>query len=257
MAVRDFGRVADIYDATRAIPEAEMGLLVKAMRGRIPGRGPLIDVGVGTGRFASPLQALGVEVVGIDVSRGMMAKAVEKGLPRLLYADVRRIPFRDDSFEAALLVHVLHLVDDWPLVVRESARVARRSVLSVVETKEGTDLRDEYLEMRRQLGYPLVRFEDGERGLMQRVAPRELVLVAEAKGVTVADDEIRHLRERGQSLTWDTPEEIHQRIIEKLTSSHAGKSYPTRGRIELATWSAEALRSADLGRWARVRPERS
>ncbi len=248
MSVKDFGRVADIYDATRAIPEAEMSLVVRAMRKRIAGRGPVIDVGVGTGRFASPLQAAGVEVVGIDNSRGMMAKAIEKGVPGLFFADIRRIPFRDKSFEAALLVHVLHLVDDWPMVVRESSRVARREVMSVLETKEGVDLREEYLELRRRMGHPLVRFEHGERGLSERVAPAEVVLVAETEGATVADEEIRHLRERGQSLTWDVPETVHRSIIGRLTSSHAGRSYPTRGRIELVTWSAKDLRTADLRR---------
>src|SRR5580698_6860823 len=89
LPVNDFGRVADIYDATRSLPEPEMALLLEAMRRQIR-RGPVIDVGVGTGRFALPLQGMGLEVVGIDISRGMMAKAREKGAENLLYADVQQ-----------------------------------------------------------------------------------------------------------------------------------------------------------------------
>jgi len=90
-------------------------------------------------------------------------QAKEKGADNLLYADVRQIPFRDGSFETALLIHILHLVTDWTRVVRESARVARDTVISAVETAEGMNLRDAYLELRNQMGYPLVRFEKGEQ----------------------------------------------------------------------------------------------
>ena len=246
MPVNDFGRVADIYDATRSLPEPEMALLLEAMRRQIR-RGPVIDVGVGTGRFALPLQGMGLEVVGIDISRGMMAKAREKGAENLLYADVQQIPFREGSFETALLVHILHLVTDWTRVVRESARVATDTVISAVETAEGTNLRDAYLELRNQMGYPLVRFERGERGLEDRVKPLSATMVTETERRWSADEEIQHLLERGQSLTWDVPEEVHRRIIDTLRSTYGGQTLQTRGKIELVVWSAEALRRADLG----------
>jgi ubiquinone/menaquinone biosynthesis C-methylase UbiE len=246
LPVNDFGRVADIYDATRSLPEPEMALLLEAMRRQIRG-GPVIDVGVGTGRFALPLQGMGLEVVGIDISRGMMAKAKEKGAGNLLYADVHQIPFRDGSFETALLVHILHLVTDWTRVVRESARVARDTVISAVETAEGTNLRDVYLELRNQMGYPLVRFERGEQGLGDMVRPLSATKVTETERQWAADEEIHHLLERGQSLTWDVPEEVHRKIIDDLRSSYGGQTLRTKGKIELVVWSAEALRRADLG----------
>lgn len=246
MAVKDFDRVADIYDATRAIPPPEMALLTKAMLSNIPGRGPVIDVGVGTGRFAAPLVKMGIDVVGIDVSKGMMARARAKGLRGLVYADVRAIPFRDEAFETALLVHVLHLVGDWPVVVRESARVARSTVMTVLESRIGTNLREEYRELRTRLGPPLVRFERGESGLQRLVPPLSTTLVAETQVVTDADYEIRHLSERGQSFTWDVPEDVHRRIIETLRSEHAGKAYRTKDRIQLVVWSAKELLRANL-----------
>ena len=247
MKVKDFGRVADIYDATRSIPEPEMTRLIEAMRGHVGGKGPLLDVGVGTGRFALPLQRAGVDVVGIDVSRGMMAKAREKGAEQLVYADVHRIPFRDGTFQTALLVHILHLVGDWAAVVRESARVARETVMSVFEVAEGTNLREEYRHLRSEMGLPLVRFERGERGLVGRVKPLEVTVIAESERSSPADAEIKHLRERGQSLTWDVPEDAHLEIIETLSSIYGGMTLRTRVRIEFAVWSAGDLREASLG----------
>jgi ubiquinone/menaquinone biosynthesis C-methylase UbiE len=245
MRVQDFGRVADIYDATRSLPEAEMRLVLDALAEVIPGRGPLVDVGVGTGRFAKPLQDKGFDVVGLDVSKGMMAKAREKGLTQLVFADVHKIPFRNRVFESALLVHVLHLVSDWTVVVSEAARVSRGTVVSVLEVGEGDGrdtLREEYREMRLREGFPLNRFEAGEGGLRERVDPDTVIPVAEVIHERKADDEIRHLEERGQSLTWDVSEEAHERIIASLREKHAGTLLRSKGRIEVAAWSAEKLR---------------
>ncbi len=249
MAAGDFGRIAEIYDATRSLPEEEMRLLVDALATVVPGSGPIVDLGVGTGRFAKPLQDRGYEVMGIDLSKGMMVKAKVKGVRELFFADIERIPFRDEVFEAALLVHVLHLVGDWRAVVREAARVSRGSVISVIEAGEGNGrdvMRDEYREMRVAMGYPLNRFEKGEGGLREKVPPARVIPVVEAERVAHADDEIRHLEARGQSLTWDVPEETHKRIIMELTAKHGGTELRSKSRIEVAVWSATGLRQLDL-----------
>lgn len=250
MGVQDFGRVADIYDSTRSLPEGEMRLLLDALAGVIiPGRGPVADVGVGTGRFARPLQERGYEVVGLDVSKGMMAKAKEKGVSQLVFADVQRIPFRDEVFEASLLVHILHLVSDWAEVVKEAARVSRGTVLSVIEVSEGSGrdmMRDDYREMRFKEGYPLRRLERGEGGLGEKVPPDRLIPVVEAEREAKADDEIRHLEARGQSLTWDVPEEAHKRIIAALAKKYGGTTLRSKSRIEVAVWSAGRLRQEML-----------
>jgi SAM-dependent methyltransferase len=54
----------------------------------------LLDVGCGTGSSAAPMLARGYEVVGVDVSPGMLAVAREKLGPgvRLEPADMRRLP---------------------------------------------------------------------------------------------------------------------------------------------------------------------
>lgn len=247
MPGQDFGRVADIYDATRSLPESEMTLLLKAFEANVPrGPYPIVDVGVGTGRFAKPLQEGGYDVVGMDVSRAMMAKAVAKGVRGLVLADVQKAPFRDRVFEASVLVHVLHLVGEWASVVYESARISRGSVVSVIEQGDGQNLRKEYREIRTEMGYPLDRFEGGERALMGMVKPLKVVTVAEVTRTTKADDEIKHLEERGQSFTFDLPDGPHGQIIRRLREKYGGTVLLWKGELSLAIWSAESLRTAKL-----------
>jgi ubiquinone/menaquinone biosynthesis C-methylase UbiE len=57
--------------------------------------------------------------VGIDISRKMMSKARQKGVENLILADAHNIPFKDRSFDASIIIHVLHLIPDWLNVARE------------------------------------------------------------------------------------------------------------------------------------------
>ena len=183
--------------------------------------------------------------MGLDISKGMMAKAKEKGLTALVFADIQRVPFRDEAFEAALLVHVLHLVSDWLAVVREAARVSRGTIISVIDTGElsGRDvMREEYRDMRLKEGFPLNRFGKGEEGFREIIAPDRLVSVVEAERAIKADEEIRHLAERGQSVTWGVPDESHNRIITHLTGKYGGTTFRSKSRLEVAVWSTARLR---------------
>lgn len=241
MAHHDFGRVADIYDATRALPEKQMHGLVEAIANEVGRSKTLLDVGVGTGRFARPLQQAGLEVLGVDISRAMMAKAKEKGTSGLFLADVQSLPFQDKTFEASLLVHILHLVSDWSRVVREAARVSRSQVLSVTGSTVGPSLEEEYLAIRTRMGYPLRRFEAGESGLQERVAPARIVRVGEVKKEFHSDEEIDSLMRREESLTWDLPDDVHDRVIAELRSTEAGRVYETTSAIDLIVWSPVQL----------------
>jgi predicted TPR repeat methyltransferase len=77
-----FDPVAGIYDATRwaGIPPEIMEKLLNTMRELFTGCRTILDIGTGTGRFAEYFHDSGFNVVGIDVSLAMMAKAREKDL---------------------------------------------------------------------------------------------------------------------------------------------------------------------------------
>jgi ubiquinone/menaquinone biosynthesis C-methylase UbiE len=124
-----FDRAAEFYDATRGLPSAVIARTVEILRRELEGRGRCLEIGVGTGRIALPLAAAGVAMVGVDLSRPMLAKLVAKspGAPRfpIAVADATRLPFADGAFGAGLACHVLHLIPSWQEAIGELARVIR------------------------------------------------------------------------------------------------------------------------------------
>jgi phosphatidylethanolamine/phosphatidyl-N-methylethanolamine N-methyltransferase len=90
----------------------------------------ILEVGVGTG-LALPLYPRHCEVVGIDLSAGMLEKAHERkkryGLSHvtLLRMDAGRMEFDDDSFDTVMAAYVVTAVPDYRTVVSEMIRVCR------------------------------------------------------------------------------------------------------------------------------------
>jgi ubiquinone/menaquinone biosynthesis C-methylase UbiE len=67
--------------------------------------GPVLELGAGTGRVMFPLARAGVNIVGIDRSAEMLARAHQrrrrmraKQLVQLVRGDIRRLPFPDRTF---------------------------------------------------------------------------------------------------------------------------------------------------------------
>jgi SAM-dependent methyltransferase len=126
---RNFDRVAHIYDETRALPAEVVAHVADVLAAAVSGRGPCLEIGVGTGRIAVPLHEHGVAMVGVDLSDAMLAVLVGKGDGRAPFpvarADATRLPFADNSFGAGIASHVFHLIPTWRDAVDELLRVVR------------------------------------------------------------------------------------------------------------------------------------
>jgi ubiquinone/menaquinone biosynthesis C-methylase UbiE len=122
VVLRDYSRQAQTYDITRSASPSVLGPLREALAGA-PGR-RLLDVGGGTGNYARALAAEGWEPVVLDRSPAMLARAAAKGLPTV-EGDAQDLPFADASFDAAMLVAMLHHVEDPERAVGETRRVVR------------------------------------------------------------------------------------------------------------------------------------
>ena len=130
----EFDSISEIYDSTRpAATDAE----IRAVSVELGDCCTVLDVGVGTGRFSKPLGDLGFEMVGIDLSRKMLLKAKQKGVPNLILADARHMPFKDGTFNASIIIHVLHLLPDWLSVAREMGRVTKSKVAALLNNGHG------------------------------------------------------------------------------------------------------------------------
>jgi ubiquinone/menaquinone biosynthesis C-methylase UbiE len=75
-------------------------------------RGPVLELGCGTGRISLPLARAGVSLVGVDRSAAMLARAAKRaarlktarrrGRLRLVRADIRALPFAAGAFSMVL-----------------------------------------------------------------------------------------------------------------------------------------------------------
>jgi SAM-dependent methyltransferase len=96
-------RVADVYDEwyEKVDPSAECALLAELAAG-----GRVLELGIGTGRVAFPLAALGVEVHGIDASpaivRQLRAKPGGEAVP-VTIGDMAEVPV-DGDFSLVFVV---------------------------------------------------------------------------------------------------------------------------------------------------------
>lgn len=99
-------------------------LEVAGLRSGSPAR--VLDVGCGNGAYLKVLRSSGIDVVGCDLSEGMLAAARRcAGDVKLVNADVVCLPFVDRSFDVVLAPHMLYHVSDRQAAAAEIRRVLR------------------------------------------------------------------------------------------------------------------------------------
>jgi ubiquinone/menaquinone biosynthesis C-methylase UbiE len=127
----DYSRRAADYDRIRAddVTDREFWLRGLVEVGRVRAGERVLDLGAGTGRFASLLSVTN-PVVAFDASREMLQVARAKGRFACILGDGHRLPFRADSFDVTMIVMVLHHLVDYRAVLDQVARVSGRVVLA-------------------------------------------------------------------------------------------------------------------------------
>jgi SAM-dependent methyltransferase len=125
-----FDRAAEYYDQTRGFPpgEEKNAAALIARAGNFSQSSRVLEVGIGTGRIALPLAAHVQAVFGIDLSRPMLARLESKRTSEKVLSvegSATQLPFPMKSLDAAVAVHVFHLIPDWRAVLAEVARVLK------------------------------------------------------------------------------------------------------------------------------------
>lgn len=235
---RSFDRVAEIYDATRSLPGEVMKRLMETLSAELVGCTEILDVGVGTGRLAEPLQHVGFEVVGIDISRKMAGKAREKGVKQLLLADARFLPFKSEAFDAAICVHVLHLISEWRKVLQEICRISRSALFSL-STSLRNPVREAYGRLLRRCGYEGHRSGISEQQLEDLSLPAKSLFVSSYE--VHADDSLTSLEQQASSSQWEIPEDVNLKIVEELKTKFLGKVF--KQELYLLEWDIDSLKA--------------
>ena len=127
------------YDRTRSASQSTLTALLDAL-GEPNGRS-LLDIGGGTGNYATPLRAAGFRVVVADLSPAMLRRAQAKlGRGAIVLGDALGLPFGDGSFDCAISVNVSHHVPDLRRHLGEARRVVGGGRFAVqINTRENLE----------------------------------------------------------------------------------------------------------------------
>lgn len=235
-----FDRAVDYYDQTRALPEQVMADVVGVLATELRVRDRCLEVGVGTGRMALPvLRTAALPMVGLDLSSRMLARLVVKAggvrpFP-LVVGDATRLPFTSGSFGAALAVHVLHLIPDWPAALAEMVRTVRSGGVILVNVggfgsgwwsdmqrrfSQEVGLSEQFLGTHRAPDVDAAMAELGSNG---RSLP-----VVRGEEIATPNERIGRLEAGLYSFTWRVDDEIRR-----------------QGARAVRRWAAETLGDLD------------
>ena len=159
---------AETYEAaswlgTFDMISAELGLpsyedIVKTMTEMVDvNHGVGLDVACGTGIVTRSMAQKMRVVYGIDISMGMLKKAVEyareRGIGNVCFARsiAERLPFTDEVFDGVACSGALHLFQDTAEALNEMARVMKKGARLAVQTFVKQDL-SHFRESFKRLG---------------------------------------------------------------------------------------------------------
>ncbi|MCS6841918.1 MAG: class I SAM-dependent methyltransferase [Roseiflexus sp.] len=266
-----FDRAVDYYDATRGYPPGIAERLRDAMVAtlQLSQNARLLEAGVGTGRVALPFIEAGYFYVGIDLSRRMMGRLRQKLNGRthqahLVCGDVMRLPVSDAAFDVVIMVHVLHLVEDWRQALDEAQRVLRPGGAIVLASDERDGQDDDLPTPRAQvqsawsaildeLNVPPEQRRDGAPHTLDErfqkhletsgANVQRLTLLTYRQSPQTVRAVAQRYQERMYSSCWILPDETHaeaarrlQRWVESHPDPDAVHEPPARIDAIIARW---------------------
>ncbi len=182
--IRVFQR--SIQDAmVRSFPSLELDKraegFVEIFEKHLSPKSDVLDIGGGWGFYAGPLERRGHQLTVLDVVKPSVQKA-----PVIIYPG-GRMPFEGKTFDASMMVTMLHHTPDPEAILREAARVTRGRVI-VIEDIYNNPLGRLWTILRDQIynfeffGHPC-QFKDasGWKALFERCG---LALVEETQLTT-------------------------------------------------------------------------
>jgi ubiquinone/menaquinone biosynthesis C-methylase UbiE len=130
------------YDAHPAIYQSEIKALEKVMPS---GRG--LEVGVGTGRLASPFSVQ----FGLDPSFNMLKLAKNRNI-NVIQGFGENLPFKNESFHFVLIVFTIEFVDDPPRFLKEAVRTLKKDGTLILGITDRNSLWGEFYKQKAARG---------------------------------------------------------------------------------------------------------
>ena len=263
-----FDPVADRYDDTRGYSDAVAERIAQGLMrvGPVAAGNHLLEIGIGTGRIALPLLREGVNISGVDISPLMVERLQTKrarqraaeperpwGTLTLRMSDMTALPFEDGRFDAAVGVHVLHLVPEWRRALDETLRVIRRGgALLIGQDVHGggyphAEIQDTWREIITRLGHPPVTVgAPGFHAIVNELREkRGLAVTIETLASWEVEQTPRsaldYIATRTWSRTWAAPDDVFAESIRQLTA-WAERHY--RGKLDTPQSSPHSFKVA-------------
>lgn len=255
-----FDRAATFYDATRKLEDDVANAITTALLAELrkSGTNRVLEVGVGTGRISRPLMAAGIRVAGIDISTKMMGQLIaqlgpDHTPPDLLVGDATRLPFRDDAFRAAIVVHVFHLVSSAADAIAEIRRVlAPGGVLLHQSSRPHPDTLRQWEEHKMfwdglgaELGFTRrhqVRHAELDALLEQSGASRGEIELMYAEHTEPIANELESFRTRRNSWSWDVPEHVTEACLPRYEAFLRGQFPGSDTIVDRFTYTIQTFR---------------
>ena len=122
----DYNKVSPLYDTGRTAHPETVEKLIRLLH--IDKNSMILDIGCGTGNYTHALQKTSKEVIGLDLSLGMLVQAIAKHVDlSFIWCDVRSLPFRYEVFNGAFAIQVLHHVKEKEQFLKETCRVLKEN----------------------------------------------------------------------------------------------------------------------------------
>ena len=262
MTEAEFDSIAPVYDETRRAIDSET---LSGVAGMLSSHHcwSVLEIGVGTGRVSVPLSKEGVMTSGVDVSRKMLERARSKAPLDLVQADGSSTPFRGRSFDAVLLAHVFHIIENSEEVLLEGARVSRVGVFALVRKRDdsgsfsfwggggpGADS-EEGREWFRRLAekydwsWNRSRLRDWgrERRLLESYPPDELVQVSDVIDTSTFEERIERINKRAYAFASEMPEGMKEEVVAEMRrrAARMPPQSPRHTTYQVAFWRSGTL----------------
>ena len=153
-----YARWVDVYDEPgNQLVDLEQPVVREILDGLPPG--VALDAACGTGRHTEYLASLGHDVIGVDTSAEMLARARDKVPEGTFYqADLHDLPLADGAVDSVVCALALSHVPDLTRALTELVRVLRPNGHLVISDSRG---------VIEDIGLPLVKAApDGDVGYM-------------------------------------------------------------------------------------------
>jgi ubiquinone/menaquinone biosynthesis C-methylase UbiE len=235
--LKSFDRVASVYDETRSAPPVVAEAVTRALLDvlRENGASRLLEVGIGTGRIACPLADGGVRVTGIDISPKMLAvlRAKTRAIDVVL-SEAAHPPFQNGSFDAALFVHILHLIPQPAAMIEATLNLLRRPGVVIIGTEDDPPVQNIVDEIITNAKRQIAGVDDEARDAEAKARGDALMSAVEARGgsvsrrkvvswahTTTVGEMLERQARRDYSSSWSMPEAAHTAFIDRLKQEFA------------------------------------